>query len=95
MKTPRAAHKQHDETGKRIPIRTCVVCRLRLPQSTVLRLAKDASGALQPDVARRLVGRGVYICSNAACRVPKALMRLSRADAPRLALLLETHLKPL
>ena len=95
MKPVRAPHTQKDETGKRIPIRTCVSCRARLPQSTVLRLAKDTSDQWQIDPKRRMTGRGVYICPNSNCHTPKALMRLSRADAPRLAQSLENHLKPL
>ncbi len=95
MKPPRAAHTQYGESGKRIPIRTCVVCRVRLPQSTVLRLAKDGIGNWQLDPRRRMVGRGVYVCPSAACHLPKALMRLSRADATRLAAELENHFKPL
>jgi predicted RNA-binding protein YlxR (DUF448 family) len=95
MKPVRAAHTQKDENGKRIPIRTCVSCRARLPQSTVLRLAKDGSGHWQLDPTRRMTGRGTYICTNSSCHLPKALMRLSRAEAPRLAVLLENHFKPL
>ncbi len=95
MKPVRAPHTQKDETGKRIPIRTCVSCRARLPQSTVLRLAKDGIGNWQLDIQRRMVGRGVYICPNSNCYTPKTLMRLSRLQAPRLALELESHFKPL
>ncbi len=95
MKPPRAAHTQKDESGKRIPIRTCVVCRQRLAQSNILRLARDASGSLQADPQRQMVGRGMYICSISTCHTPKALIRISRADAPRLATLLENHFKPL
>ena len=95
MKPPRAAHTQYSQSGQRIPIRTCLVCRARLPQVSILRLGKDPSGSWQLDPRRRMVGRGVYVCPSAACQTPKALMRLSRADAARLALELENHFKPL
>lgn len=91
MKNPRTPHKQFDASGKRIPIRTCAVCRARLPQSSVLRLGRDTAGLLQPDPKRRMVGRGVYVCQSANCRNPKPLGRVARADAARLAALLETH----
>ena len=91
MKPERAPHKQWNELGKRIPIRTCVVCRSKFAQSLVLRLGKDSAGGLQLDAKRRLTGRGVYVCNNSQCHTPKALMRLSRADAPRLALELEAY----
>jgi uncharacterized protein len=89
MKPPRAPHKQFDATGKRFPVRTCAVCRQRLPQSTLLRIARDASNLIQLDEKRRLSGRGQYICNNPACRTEKALMRISRADATRLSTELE------
>ncbi len=90
MKAPRAPHKQWSEDGKRIPIRTCVVCRSRLTQSAVLRLARDASGVIHIDAARHMIGRGLYICANQQCRTPKALMRVSKTQAALLATALET-----
>ncbi|MFN3267108.1 MAG: YlxR family protein [Deinococcales bacterium] len=91
MKNPRTPHKQFDASGKRIPIRTCAVCRARLPQRQVLRLGRDATGLLQPDPKRRMAGRGVYICQSANCRSLKPLGRVARADAMRLAATLEAH----
>ncbi len=86
MKPPRAPHKQWDATGQRIPVRTCVVCRQRLVQSTLLRIARDhALKTVVLDPKRRIPGRGQYICNNPTCRTEKALMRVSRIDAPRLA----------
>jgi predicted RNA-binding protein YlxR (DUF448 family) len=91
MKNPRTPHRQVDASGKRIPIRTCAVCRAKFPQRDVLRLGRDSQGVLHPDPKRRMVGRGVYICTNSACRNPKPLGRLARADAGRLAVVLEAH----
>jgi uncharacterized protein len=89
MKAPRAPHKQWDATGQRIPVRTCAVCRQRLPQSTLLRIARDDSKTVVLDPKRRIPGRGQYICNNPACHTEKVLMRVSRADASRLAQELE------
>jgi predicted RNA-binding protein YlxR (DUF448 family) len=91
MKSPRTPHKQFDASGKRIPIRTCGVCRGKFPQGEVLRLGRDGQGVLHPDPKRRMVGRGVYVCSNSNCRNPKPLGRVARADASRLAVVLEAH----
>jgi uncharacterized protein len=91
MKPPRSPHKQFDASGKRIPIRTCGVCRAKFPQHEVLRLGRDAQGVLHPDPKRRMVGRGVYVCTNPNCRTTKPLGRLARADAGRLAASLEAH----
>jgi uncharacterized protein len=85
----KAPHKQFDATGKRFPVRTCAVCRQRLPQSTLLRIARDASNVVKLDPKRQVPGRGQYVCSTPACRTEKALMRISRADATRLSTELE------
>jgi uncharacterized protein len=91
MKPPRTPHKQFDASGKRIPIRTCGVCRAKFPQREVLRLGRDAQGVLHPDPKRRMQGRGVYLCSHPSCRTPKPLGRVAKADASRLAAVLEAH----
>jgi uncharacterized protein len=90
-RAPRAPHKQWDETGKRIPVRSCVVCRARFPQAQLLRLTRDTENHVHLDPKRRAPGKGTYICANPACRTEKALMRLSRSDAARLSTELEAH----
>jgi predicted RNA-binding protein YlxR (DUF448 family) len=47
------------------PIRTCVGCRTRHPQSTLNRFVQRDAGWVA-DGARRGEGRGTYLCS-AAC----------------------------
>jgi uncharacterized protein len=89
-KAARAPHKQWDASGKRIPVRSCVVCRQRLPQAQLLRLTRDDQNLVQLDPKRRAPGKGVYVCANPGCRTEKALMRLSRTDAARLSSELET-----
>ena len=42
------------------PIRTCIGCRERRPQSELLRCVLDAGGALRID--RRAPGRGAWLC---------------------------------
>jgi uncharacterized protein len=90
-KAARAPHKQWDEHGKRIPVRSCVVCRGRFPQAQLLRLTRDEHRLVRLDPTRRASGKGLYICANPACRTEKALMRLSRPDAARIATELEAY----
>ncbi|WP_093117970.1 DUF448 domain-containing protein [Thermoleophilum album] len=45
----------------------CVVCGRRAYQDELLRLARSASGQVVPDPARRMPGRGAYVCSDPAC----------------------------
>ena len=91
---PRTPHRRWDTTGKRIPVRTCAACRTRRAQQELLRIARDETG-LVPDPKRQLPGRGLYVCrDNGACRSPKALGRLARAEAPMLAERLERFFTP-
>lgn len=44
------------------PERTCIGCRARAPQASLLRLAWDATaGSVVADPARRIPGRGAYL----------------------------------
>ncbi len=88
-RAPRASHKQRDNTGKRIPVRTCVACRERRPQVELLRIAKSESG-LEPDEFRKLEGRGWYVCQDKLeCMSIKGIGKFARSDAARLVLKLE------
>jgi hypothetical protein len=52
------------------PIRTCVACRKKAPKGSLIRVGKDASGA----VGINREGRGAYVCRDAKC-VETALRR--------------------
>jgi predicted RNA-binding protein YlxR (DUF448 family) len=94
-KVERGAHKQFSEHGQRLVVRSCVVCRQRFHQASLVRLVKlGLSGAVALDPKRRAVGRGYYICSSPACRTEKALLRVSRVNTAQLATDLETHWNP-
>lgn len=88
----RQPHRAWDASGKRIPIRTCAVCRSRRPQAELLRVVVGVSG-LEIDPRRRLEGRGMYLCPDRPeCRSLKALRRFARSDAEGFAARLETYL---
>ena len=66
------------------PVRTCVGCRARAQVSELLRVAQQG-GAIVPDPARRILGRGAYLhpdlhCFELAVR-RKALPRALRLPA--------------
>jgi uncharacterized protein len=91
-RSERQPHRAWDAAGRRVPIRTCAVCRSRRPQAELLRVVVTASG-LEIDPKRRLEGRGAYLCPDRPeCRSLKALRRFARADAEAFALKLETYL---
>jgi uncharacterized protein len=85
----RAPHKQHNQNGKRIPVRTCVACRSRRLQAELLRIAKGKNG-LEPDEFRKLEGRGWYVCKDKLeCMSIKGLGKFARGDAAKLVDALE------
>lgn len=47
--------------------RTCAGCRRRLPRTRGLRLVRDASGRVRPDLFGKLPGRGMYLCPRTEC----------------------------
>lgn len=48
------------------PIRTCLGCRVRRPQRTLVRLAAHA-GAVRADPGRDRPGRGAWVCPGREC----------------------------
>ena len=55
-----------------VPVRTCVGCRERREQSSMVRFTRTGHGAWTPDGSRRQPGRGAYLCSpKCAARVTK------------------------
>ena len=48
------------------PVRSCLACRRRAPQRTLVRLAV-VDGALRVDPEARLGGRGAYVCGSPPC----------------------------
>lgn len=71
---------QEQATG---PVRMCCVCRRRLPKAGLERYVRvDGAGegeqGLRADPAKRLPGRGLYVCSDQQCQD-----RFSRRKAAR------------
>ena len=64
-----------------MPVRTCVGCRRKVPQSDLLRVV-CAKGRLVPDPARGLPGRGAYVHLTQEC-VTAALARKAFGRALR------------
>ena len=47
--------------NKKIPMRSCVVTREKLPKGELLRIVKTPEGKVMADVTGKLNGRGAYI----------------------------------
>ena len=51
---------------KKVPIRTCIVCRTALPKKELNRIVKSGEEIFF-DKTGRANGRGAYVCSNPEC----------------------------
>lgn len=67
------------------PERMCAACRTRHKKSELLRVVLSQD-EIVCDVRQKLLGRGVYVCKNAACaellRKKKSLSRSFKRDVP-------------
>ena len=52
--------------GKKVPIRTCVVCREKASKRALVRVVRTDSG-VQLDPSGKLDGRGAYLCERESC----------------------------
>ncbi|MFV0429871.1 MAG: YlxR family protein [Arachnia sp.] len=70
------------------PVRTCVGCRGRAPQSSLLRLVRDAD-TLIAATRPRLPGRGAYLHATKSC-LAQAIRRRALSRALGIAVTYET-----
>ena len=47
--------------NRKIPMRSCVVTREKLPKQELLRIVKTTDGNIVPDISGKINGRGAYI----------------------------------
>ncbi len=71
-----------------VPIRTCIGCRGKFPQKTLIRFVCSTGKFLQIDGFKRLPGRGAYICRSKVCiqrafKEPKRINTLLRVQLPK------------
>lgn len=78
---------------KHVPLRRCVVCRRSRPQAELLRFCRDEPGHWQLDEARKLGGRGAWLCADSpACQHVKSLRRFFRNEAVSVGAQLQARL---
>lgn len=61
-------------TPKKIPLRTCVVCKEQRPKGELMRVVRTPEGEIVFDRTGKQNGRGAYLCDNADC-VQKCLKK--------------------
>ncbi len=54
---------------RHVPVRTCVACQSKKPQSELVRLVREKEGGILISPPRDVPGRGVYLCREQACWV--------------------------
>ncbi len=59
---------------RRQPIRTCIGCRGKFPQKTLIRFVSLEGQMLQHDEKKKLPGSGAYVCLAETC-IQKAFFR--------------------
>lgn len=53
--------------AKKAPQRTCMACQIKTDKKALLRVVRDANGAVHLDSTGKMPGRGAYICLKSAC----------------------------
>ena len=61
---------------KAVPLRMCIACREMLPKKDMLRVVKNAEGAIGLDFSGKASGRGAYICNKSDCILKLKKQRL-------------------
>ena len=72
--------------SKKVPMRLCVGCGEMQPKKELIRVLKDAEGAILLDFTGKKSGRGAYLCKNMDCfAAAKKGHRLERSFGCRVA----------
>lgn len=95
-------HAQVAKPPKRVPVRTCVVCKQKAGKRELIRLVRTPAG-VQVDSSGKLNGRGAYLCDQRDCWeravttdiLPKAFRApLTNEDRDRLRSAMDQVLQP-
>ena len=52
---------------KKIPIRTCIMCRTKMDKRELLRIVRVSDNGVEFDPTGKKNGRGAYICTKSEC----------------------------
>ena len=67
-----------------IPLRTCVICRVKKAKNKLIRLVLDKDNRIVIDDFQQEEGRGIYLCDEGSCMAKlsknKGLKRFFRTD---------------
>ena len=63
----RAGRPKLTMKDKKQPLRMCAVCRVMKEKKDLVRVVRKADGSVFADSTGKAAGRGVYVCTDAAC----------------------------
>jgi predicted RNA-binding protein YlxR (DUF448 family) len=58
---------KHPQRRKRVPQRTCIVCRTVRPRRDLVRVVRTPEGVVMLDEVGKRNGRGAYLCRQRSC----------------------------
>lgn len=58
---------RHAATGPHVPMRMCVICRMRAPKDRMRRYVRGVEGQPVADLRQLMSGRGFYVCDKPSC----------------------------
>jgi|YNPNPStandDraft_1061719.scaffolds.fasta_scaffold89813_2 predicted RNA-binding protein YlxR (DUF448 family) len=74
------ASRRGQKPQRKLPQRTCVVCRVEMPKRALMRIVRTPEGAVRVDPRGKLSGRGAYLCPREQCfRSRKAREKVAQA----------------
>ncbi len=73
------------------PIRTCIGCRSKFPQKTLIRFVCNAGQILEIEGSKKLPGRSAYLCHSKSCienafKTPKRINALLQVQLSKSAI---------
>lgn len=90
LETPYDALCLHSQLMMNVktPIRTCIGCRCKFPQNSLIRFVCSTGVSLEMQKLTKLPGRGAYVCRATSCiqkafKLPNRINVLLRVQLPK------------
>ena len=81
-------NKKNNTKTKHIPLRSCVICRVKLPKKELIRIVRTPAMEVVLDNGNDTNGRGAYLCQSRQCW-DKSLVKNNIGHALKIAVSME------
>ena len=68
--SPPAKQRKPQVKQRRVPERTCIICRQVRPKRELIRIVRTTGGHVELDPTGKKSGRGAYLCARRSCWEP-------------------------